>query len=67
MRLPALALAALGLLGIVIGIATMIKGATGPGAISFTHEGYGGPGVLIAGLIALAAGGYLATAGVARR
>lgn len=67
MRLLALALAVLGIVGIVIGILIMVRGGSAPGSAGFSHESYGGPGPLIAGLIALAAGGYLATAGVARR
>lgn len=67
MRLLALALVAVGLAGLVIGILTIVRGAAGPGALGFAHETYGGPGPLIAGLILLAVGGYLLSAGRSRR
>jgi hypothetical protein len=52
-------LALLGLVGIAAGVLTIIRHATGPGAVPFTFENYGGPGPVIAGLVLLAGGLYL--------
>lgn len=52
-------LALLGVVGVVFGVLTIIRGATGPGAVPFAYESYGGPGVALAGLILLAGGLYL--------
>ncbi len=52
-------LALTGVAGIVIGVLTIIQGATGPGGTSFRFENYGGPGPIIAGLIVLASSLYL--------
>ena len=52
-------LAVLGLVGIVLGVLTIIRHVTGPDAIPFTFENYGGPGPLIAGLVLLVGGLYL--------
>ena len=57
---PLLALMALlGLAGIVLGVLTIIRNATGPGGVPFTFENYGGPGPIIAGVLVLATSLYL--------
>ncbi len=53
-------LALIGLAGIALGVLTMLRAAPGPaGSLGFTHENYGGPGSLLAGLMLLAASLYL--------
>ncbi len=52
-------LALLGVAGIVFGVLTIIRGATGPSGQPFRFENYGGPGPIIAGLIVLATSLYL--------
>jgi hypothetical protein len=52
-------LALLGLGGIVVGVLTIIRHATGPDAVPFTYENYGGPGPLLGGLVLLVGGLYL--------
>jgi hypothetical protein len=52
-------LALLGVAGIVIGILTIIRGASGPDGAPFRFENYGGPGPIIAGLVVLATSLYL--------
>ena len=49
----------LGLAGIVIGVLTIVRKATGPAAVPFSFENYGGPGPLIAGVLVLAVSLYL--------
>jgi hypothetical protein len=49
----------LGVVGIAVGILTIIRGMSGPGGQPFSFENYGGPGPIIAGLIVLAASLYL--------
>jgi hypothetical protein len=52
-------LALVGIAGIAIGILTIIRGMSGPGAVPFSYETYGGPGPLIAGVVVLAVSLYL--------
>jgi hypothetical protein len=52
-------LALLGVAGIVLGVLTMLRGASGPAGMPFSFENYGGPGPIIAGLVVLAASLYL--------
>lgn len=52
-------LALLGLAGIVFGVLTMIRHGTGPGAVPFEYENYGGPGAIIAGIVMTATSLYL--------
>jgi hypothetical protein len=52
-------LALLGLVGVVSGILTIVRHATGPDGVPFTFENYGGPGPVIAGLVLLTGGLYL--------
>jgi hypothetical protein len=52
-------LALLGVVGIGFGIAGMVEHASGPNAIPFRYENYGGPGPIIAGLMLLCGGLYL--------
>ncbi len=52
-------LALLGVAGIVLGALTIVTHSTGPGGVPFTHETYGGPGPIIAGLALLAGALYL--------
>jgi hypothetical protein len=59
MRVLASLLALLGLVGVVFGVLTVIRGMSGPGGMPFQFENYGGPGPFIAGLILLAGGLYL--------
>ena len=53
-------LALIGLAGIVLGALTVLRGAPGQaGPLGFTHENYGGPGSMLAGLMLLATSLYL--------
>ena len=53
-------LALIGLAGIALGVLTIVRAAPGPsGPLGFTHENYGGPGSMLAGLMLLAASLYL--------
>jgi hypothetical protein len=52
-------LALLGLVGIAVGVLTIIRHATGPDGVPFTFENYGGPGPIFAGLVLLTGGLYL--------
>ena len=52
-------LALLGLVGIGMGVLTMIRHAGGPDGVPFSFENYGGPGPIIAGIIVLAVSLYL--------
>lgn len=52
-------LALLGLAGIVLGVLTIIRHATGPGGVPFNFENYGGPGPIIAGVLVVAISLYL--------
>ncbi|HYF39611.1 MAG TPA: hypothetical protein VD930_07995 [Gemmatimonadales bacterium] len=52
-------MALLGLAGIALGVLTIIRGSTGPGAVPFSFENHGGPGPIIAGLIVVATSLYL--------
>lgn len=51
MRVPALALLAVGLAGVVVGVVQLVQSATGENAVPFTYETEGGPGPLLAGVI----------------
>ena len=51
--------ALLGLAGIVCGVLTMIQHGTGPRAVPFEYENYGGPGAIIAGIVMTATSLYL--------
>ncbi|MBA2460132.1 MAG: hypothetical protein H0V43_14410 [Gemmatimonadales bacterium] len=55
-------LALLGIVGIVLGILTIVGHATGPDGVPFRFENYGGPGPIIAGLVLLVVGAYLRSA-----
>jgi len=53
-------LALIGIAGIVFGVLVMVHAAPGQvGRLDFTHENYGGPGPIIAGLTLLAVSLYL--------
>ena len=52
-------LALFGVVGIVFGVLTMLRGAAGPHGVPFTFENYGGPGSIIAGIMLLATALYL--------
>ena len=54
MRGLSLVLALIGVAGIVFGVLDMVGGLTGPHAIPFRFEAYGGPGPLLGGLLLLA-------------
>ena len=56
-------LAVCGLAGIVFGVLDLLRSAPGQaGPVPFTHEGYGGPGVIIGGLLLLGTSLYLRAA-----
>jgi hypothetical protein len=59
MRQLFLFLAFLGVVGIALGVLTVIRGAGGPHGIPFSFENYGGPGSIIAGLMLVAGSLYL--------
>jgi hypothetical protein len=59
MRQLFLVLAFLGVIGIALGVLTVIRGASGPYGIPFSFENYGGPGSIIAGLMLVAGSLYL--------
>lgn len=59
MRLALVVLALLGLAGIVFGGLIIVRHATGPHAIPFQFENYGGPGLMLAGLLLLCGALYL--------
>ena len=59
MRQLFLILAFLGVVGIALGVLTVIRGAGGPHGIPFSFENYGGPGSIIAGLMLVAGSIYL--------
>jgi hypothetical protein len=53
-------LALIGVAGIVFGALTLVHAAPGQsGRLGFTHENYGGPGSIVAGLTLLAVSIYL--------
>ena len=52
-------LALLGLAGITLGVLNIIRHVSGPGAVPFTYENYGGPGPIIAGILVVATSLYL--------
>lgn len=54
MRGLSLVLALIGVAGIVFGVMDMVGGLTGPHAIPFQFENYGGPGPILGGLLLLA-------------
>ncbi len=59
MRNLFLLLAVLGLVGVALGVLTVIRGASGLHGVPFTYENYGGPGSVIAGLMLVAGSLYL--------
>ncbi len=59
MRHLFLLLAVLGVVGIALGVLSILRGAAGPHGIPFSFENYGGPGSMIAGLMLLAGSLYL--------
>lgn len=59
MRHLFLFLALLGVVGIALGVLTLVRGAAGPHGVPFTFENYGGPGSIIAGLKLVAESLYL--------
>ena len=59
MRKLAILLISLGLAGLALGIATIIKMARMPGTVPFSVENYGGPGPIVGALLLLLGGLYL--------
>lgn len=59
MRNVFLLLALVGVVGMVLGVLDMIRGASGPHGVPFTYENYGGPGSMLAGLMLLVGSLYL--------
>lgn len=59
MRNLFLLLAALGLVGIALGVLDVLRGASGPHGVPFSYENYGGPGSMLAGLMLLVGSLYL--------
>jgi hypothetical protein len=59
MRNLFLLLAVLGLVGIALGVLSVLRGAAGPHGVPFSYENYGGPGSVIAGLMLVAGSLYL--------
>lgn len=59
MRLALVVLALLGLAGIVVGGLIIVRHIAGPQATPFEFEYYGGPGVMLAGLMLLCGALYL--------
>jgi hypothetical protein len=56
-------LALLGLAGIAFGVLAIVHSAPGQaGQLPFTHESYGGPGSIIAGVVMVATSLYLRAA-----
>lgn len=61
MRLLAMVLVVLGLGGAVFGVLTMLRGTQGIDGQSFQFENYGGPGAIVAALMLVLGGLYLAS------
>jgi hypothetical protein len=59
MRKVAILLIVAGLAGLALGSIAIVRTATDPGAASFSHENYGGPGPIIGALLLLLGGVYL--------
>jgi hypothetical protein len=59
MRNLFLLVALLGIVGMVLGVLEVIRGAGGPHGVPFTYENYGGPGSMLAGLMLLVGSLYL--------
>lgn len=56
-------LALIGVAGIVFGVLDLVHSAPGPGGpLGFSHENYGGPGSILAGLTLVAVSLYLRAA-----
>ncbi|HET7470250.1 MAG TPA: hypothetical protein VFJ81_11265 [Gemmatimonadales bacterium] len=56
-------LAVCGLAGVVFGVLDLLRSAPGQsGPVPFSHEGYGGPGAIMGGLLLLATSLYLRAA-----
>ena len=66
MRVLAMVLVLLGIVGVVFGVLTMMQGAQGIGGQPFQFENYGGPGPLLGGLILVFGGLYLRSLDVRR-
>ena len=61
MRVLAMVLVLIGLVGVVFGVLHMIHGAQAAGGIPFRFENYGGPGSILGGLILMFGGLYLSS------
>lgn len=61
MRVLFLLLAAVGAGGVMFGTLDLIRGAPAPNHLPFPYETYGGPGVIIAGLLMVSVALYLAS------
>lgn len=59
-------LALLGVVGIVLGVLTIVRGAAAVHGVPFQYENYGGPGAIIAGLAMVVASLYLRSASQGR-
>jgi hypothetical protein len=66
MRLLAMVLVLLGVVGVVFGVLTLMQGTQGINGQPFTFENYGGPGTIIAGLMMILGGLYLSSLNVRR-
>jgi hypothetical protein len=60
-------LALLGVVGIILGVLDILRGAGGVHGIPFQFENYGGPGSIIAGLLMVGVSLYLRSAWPDRR
>ena len=59
MRMLLALLALLGFIGIGFGVYTIVRHSGGPDGVPFAYENYGGPGVMIAGVLLIAGALYL--------
>jgi hypothetical protein len=59
MRILFALLALFGLAGIAFGVLTIVRHSSGPHGVPFAYENYGGPGVMIAGVMLIAGALYL--------
>ena len=59
MRKLSVLLICLGLAGLALGVATIVKAARTPGTAPFSLENYGGPGPIVGALLLLLGGLYL--------
>jgi formate hydrogenlyase subunit 3/multisubunit Na+/H+ antiporter MnhD subunit len=60
-------LALLGIIGIALGVLTILHGIGGGHGTPFNYENYGGPGSILAGLVLLLASLYLRATWPTRR